>query len=133
MLPARKADVRFEKAALTAAGTMMGTGSVRVLDTSDCVVNEALVAAEFFRDESCGRCTPCRIGTSELVRLWRKLANGEASDDELEQLREVAAVTQRTSTCGLGTAAAGRILSVLKYWPERLDVYSSATGTKGGF
>ncbi len=122
MLPPDLASVAFAHESLREAGTMMGTGAVRVLGSLDRVADEALSAAEFFRGESCGRCTSCRVGTSELVRLWSELIDGEATSDELEQIHEVAAVLQRTSTCGLGGAASSRIMSVLRYWPDEVPV-----------
>ena len=130
LLPPSKLDLPFERVALSEAGTMMGTGAVRVLGSSDSVMNEALVAATFFRDESCGRCTPCRVGTSEVVRLWQKVSDGEAHELDLAQIREVAVVMRQTSTCSLGSAAAGRILSVMEHWPEQVDTCLSASGAE---
>jgi NADH:ubiquinone oxidoreductase subunit F (NADH-binding) len=120
-LPPSKAHLPFEPDALREAGTMMGTGAVRVLGSADCVVDEALAAATFFRNESCGRCTPCRVGTSELVRLSQKLARAEGDERDLAQIQEIASVMRQTSTCGLGVVAANRILSVMEYWPEQLE------------
>ncbi len=126
-LPPTKARLPFEPLALRSAGTMMGTGAVRVLGSSDSVVDEALTAATFFRNESCGRCTPCRVGTSELVRLWQKFQDGEGDSVDIDLIQEIATTMRQTSTCGLGGAAAGRILSVIKAWPEQLELCSTAS------
>ena len=129
-LPPSKARLPFEPAALREAGTMMGTGAVRVLGSSDCVVDEALAATTFFRNESCGRCTPCRVGTSELVRLSQKLADGEGDECDVAQVQEIAAVMRQTSTCGLGKVAASRILSVMEHWPERFERSSTVPNVR---
>ena len=123
-LPLDRISVPFAPRPLRDAGTMMGTGAIRVLGDNDNLVEEALAAAEFFRSESCGRCTPCRVGTSELVRLWRRIADGEGTTEDLAQLHEVAHVLKSTSTCGLGVVAASRILSVLEHWPDQVAVVS---------
>jgi NADH:ubiquinone oxidoreductase subunit F (NADH-binding) len=124
-----KAHVSFEPGALRRAGIMMGTGAVRVLSDSDSVVDDALTAATFFRDESCGRCTPCRVGTCEVVRLWQKFADGEGDAVDLDQIQQIATVMRQTSTCGLGAVAANRVLSVIEAWPEQLEVCSAASDT----
>jgi len=131
MLPSGKAGLPFESNSLRQAGTMMGTGAVRVLSCRESVIKEAQVAAEFFRNQSCGRCTPCRVGTAELARIWNKMSEGLANEDDLAQLREVASVLQQTSTCGLGAAAAGRVSSVLRYWPDEVDVRSAGAEPQG--
>ena len=126
LLPPSLAQLPWAAEPLREAGTMMGTGAVRVLGSLDRVTEEALAAAEFFRSESCGRCTSCRVGTAELVRLWTDLIDGRATHDELEQLHDVATVLQKTSTCGLGCAAPNRILSVLRYWPSEVPVHTAS-------
>ncbi len=120
LLPPHMAGLAFSPDALRDAGTMMGTGAVRVLGKADSVTRVAQSAAEFFRGESCGRCTSCRVGTWELCRLWEDVVHGNATAETLEQLSEVATVLQRTSTCGLGIASPSRVLSVMRYWPEEL-------------
>ncbi len=126
-LPPTRLDLPFDHDALRNAGTMMGTGSVRVLSASDNVADAAMEAAKFFRQESCGRCTPCRVGTSEIVRLWEKVNDGSEVNGELVQIKEVANVMRQTSTCGLGAAASARILSVLEHWPPQQELCSSAS------
>ena len=132
-LPLSQSRLPFEPAALKKAGTMMGTGAIRILGASDCVVDEALKAATFFQNESCGRCTPCRVGTSEVVRLWRKLAEGEGNTIDIDQIHEIAVTMRQTSTCGLGSAAACRILSVIEAWPEQLQTSSTASNTERSY
>ena len=121
LLPPSFADVTLDAAALDAVGACLGTATVEVLSADGCVVREALRAACFFREASCGRCTPCRAGTVELERLWGDLARGAP----LER-GALDAVVQalRASSCGLGTAAATRVVSVLRHWPAAVRAHA---------
>jgi len=97
-------------------GAMVGTGSVRFLDEYTNIVDVVLQAMEFFRNETCGRCTPCRVGTHELLRIadiltWRVLAG-----DERKWLDDIAQTMLNSSSCGLGKAAPGILVSLLRYW-----------------
>jgi NADH:ubiquinone oxidoreductase subunit F (NADH-binding) len=95
---------------------MVGTGSVRFIDQHHHLVDEALQAMAFFRAESCGRCTPCRVGTQELVRLAELMAAGSANDEDLDWFHDIAHTMRNTSTCGLGKGAPGLLSSLLRYW-----------------
>lgn len=120
LVPPTCADAPFDAAALSALGAPLGTASVRVLDDATCVVREVLHTARFFREESCGRCTPCRVGTAELARRWAGLAAGSADTDGLQTVAEALGA----SICGLGTGAAHRLQSVLRHWPEAVRAHA---------
>lgn len=122
-LPPELGQLPFERGALAKAGAMLGAGSLEVIPESKCLVEHTLPTCTFFRQETCGRCSPCRVGTGEVERLWRLLLEGKADQRTLEQLREVAEVMQFASTCGLGKGAPTRILSVLRYWPGEAEAY----------
>ncbi len=117
LLPASAAGLPLEARALAEAGAQLGTGTVRVLGETSCVVEEARRAAAFFTAESCGRCTPCRVGTGELLRTWRS-----PSPEGLQRMTEVDRALG-ASICGLGTGAAALGRSVLRYWPEAVRAH----------
>ncbi len=125
LLPPTNLGLPFEHSALQDAGAALGTGAVRVFAKSECIVEEALKAARFFRDESCGRCTPCRVGTSEIVRLWERAAETQNAGDELGMINEVADVMRQASICGLGVAASNRVLLVVRHWPEVIQPHTA--------
>jgi NADH:ubiquinone oxidoreductase subunit F (NADH-binding) len=116
LLPPGSIDLPLEQDAMTRKGAMVGTGSVRFIDQHHNLVDEALQAMEFFRAESCGRCTPCRVGTQELVRLAELMAAGSANDEDLDWFHDIAHTMRNTSTCGLGKGAPGLLSSLLRYW-----------------
>jgi NADH:ubiquinone oxidoreductase subunit F (NADH-binding) len=116
LLPPDRMALPLEHEVMTHWGAMVGTGSVRFLDRNTNLVEEALHAMEFFRDESCGRCTPCRVGTQELVRIAESMTKGSANDEELEWFDDLAQTMTNTSTCGLGKGAPTMLLSLLRYW-----------------
>ncbi len=102
----------------TLVGELPGTGTLRVVSSSSCPVAEALNAARFAAKETCGRCTPCRVGSRELERMWSELAKGHAPEATLSAIEELSDTMTETSACGLGRDAPRRALSVLKSFPE---------------
>ena len=83
-----------------------------------CMVNIAKFYLEFTVDESCGKCTPCRIGTKRMLEILEKITNGEATKQDLEKLEELAKIIPKTSVCGLGQSAPNPVISTLKYFRE---------------
>jgi NADH:ubiquinone oxidoreductase subunit F (NADH-binding)/Na+-translocating ferredoxin:NAD+ oxidoreductase RnfD subunit len=124
LLPAHLGGVVLAAGPLAAQGAMLGAGAVEVLGPERCVVHEALWAARFFRDASCGRCTPCRVGTVALARHLAELAAGTDEAPALAQIIEVLGA----SICGLGVGAANRVASVQRHWPERLRAHAQGEG-----
>lgn len=122
-LPASMRDMPLDAAALAQAGAMLGAASVRIVDKSECLVQASLESIRFFRRESCGRCTPCRVGTAVLESLAQELAQGAQDKNILPGVEEICAALKAGSFCGLGRAAPNRLLSVKRYWPELLAAH----------
>ena len=106
-------DIPIDFKSLSSIGSMMGSGGMLVLDDSDCIVDICKFFLEFTVDESCGKCTPCRIGNKRLLELLTKITNGNGTLDDLYNLKELATTIKNTSLCGLGKCAPNPILSTL--------------------
>lgn len=106
---------------LTDVHTMMGSGGMLVLDDRDCMVNIAKFFMEFTVDESCGKCTPCRIGNKRLLELLEKVTDGSGTQETINLLYELGETIQNTSLCGLGKAAPNPVLSTLRYFRDEYD------------
>jgi bidirectional [NiFe] hydrogenase diaphorase subunit len=96
----------------------MGSGGMIVMDDTACMVDVARYFMDFCREESCGKCVPCRVGTTELYRMLDRICSGEATMADLEQMEKLAATVQRTSLCGLGQGAPNPIFSTLRYFRD---------------
>jgi bidirectional [NiFe] hydrogenase diaphorase subunit len=117
-IPADYLDLPVEYESLTAIGSMMGSGGMIVMDDTVCMVDVARYFMDFCRNESCGKCIPCRVGTAQLHMLLTRIADGEATLTDLAQLERLCCTVQRTSLCGLGQAAPNPVLSTLRYFRE---------------
>ena len=106
-------DTPIDFKSLSSIGSMMGSGGMLVLDDSDCMVDICKFFLEFTVDESCGKCTPCRIGNKRLLELLTKITDGKATLKDLDNLKELATTIKNTSLCGLGKCAPNPILSTL--------------------
>ena len=98
---------------LVALGSMMGSGGAIVMDEDNCMVNIAKFYMEFICDESCGKCTPCRIGTKRMLEILNRIVDGKGTMEDLEALKELAAAVKSNSLCGLGQTSANPILSTM--------------------
>lgn len=116
VIPAQHLDTPIEYKTLTEIGTMMGSGGMIVLDETDCIVDIAKFYLDFTCEESCGKCTPCRIGTKRLLEILEKIADGHGSEEDLVTLRNLGETIVETSLCGLGKSAPNPILSTLDYF-----------------
>ncbi len=123
LLPPSAAGTPLDAAALREAGADLGTGSVRVLSSESCLVGETLESLRFHADASCGRCTPCRVGTAELLTLVGGLAAGRNGCHTARSAGDVSTVLETASTCGLGRAAPRRLRSLTRYWPDLLAAH----------
>lgn len=118
-LSTKDLDTAIDYESLIAKGSMMGSGGLIVLDEDDCMVSIAKFYLEFTVDESCGKCTPCRVGTKRLYEILTKITQGKGTMEDLEKLRYLANVIKDTSLCGLGQSAPNPILSTLdNFWEE---------------
>jgi len=106
---------------LLAAGSMMGSGGMIVMDEDDCMPSVAKFYLEFTVEESCGKCAPCRIGNKRLHEMLEKICDGKGTEDDLEYLKNLSVVIKDTSLCGLGQTSPNPVLSTLQYfWDEYL-------------
>ena len=117
-IPKEHLDTPIDYESLKAIGSMMGSGGLIIMDDTKCMVNLAKFYLEFTVDESCGKCTPCRIGTKRMLEILNKIVSGEAELEDLEKLEELAYIIPKTSICGLGQSAPNPVLSTLKYFRE---------------
>jgi NADH:ubiquinone oxidoreductase subunit F (NADH-binding)/NADH:ubiquinone oxidoreductase subunit E len=117
-LPPDRLDVPIDFKTLEDAGSMLGSGAVLFISEEHDLLEAALNVTRFFRNESCGKCVPCRVGSEKAVKLVE--AAGGVSDDDAQLLREMHATLARTSICGLGQVALGPLLSVLSNFPDRV-------------
>ena len=114
-------DTPIDYDTLKEIDTMMGSGGMIVMDETTCMVDVAKFYLEFTKDESCGRCTPCRIGTKRMHELLEKITNGDGTMDDLDSLKELASMIKDSALCGLGQTAPNPVLSTMKYfWDEYL-------------
>ena len=117
-IPASKYDVEIDYDNLIAQGSMMGSGGLIVMDEDTCMVDLAKFFLEFTVDESCGKCTPCRIGTVRLLEILNKITEGNGEMEDLDKLEELANYIKSASLCGLGQTAPNPVLSTLKNFRE---------------
>ncbi len=120
-LPASMADLPLDWNALTAAGSMVGSGAIVVCGEGRCMLDMALNAVRFYRNESCGKCVPCRVGSQKMVEMLTGWTEGCASDSDLLLLDELSFAMKLTSICGLGQIVPAPIQSVLKHFPQVVD------------
>lgn len=117
-IPAANLDLPIDYESLTAIGSMMGSGGMIVMDEDNCMVDIAKFYLEFTVEESCGKCTPCRIGNKRLLEILTKITSGQATEADLDTLKELSQIIKDTSLCGLGQTAPNPILSTLKYFED---------------
>ncbi len=117
-IPAEQFDVPIDYDNLIAIGSMMGSGGLIVMDEDTCMVDIAKFFLEFTVDESCGKCTPCRIGTRRMLEILEKITNGQGTMEDLDKLQDLAAHLKSNSLCALGQTAPNPVLSTLRYFKD---------------
>jgi bidirectional [NiFe] hydrogenase diaphorase subunit len=117
-IPAQFLDMPVDYESLMEVGSFMGSGGMIVMDDTSCMVNVARFFMDFMREESCGKCAPCRVGTTQLWMMLDAIASGRAVVSDLDQMERLAAMVQRTSLCGLGQGAPNPIFSTLRYFRD---------------
>ncbi|HKW64774.1 MAG TPA: NAD(P)H-dependent oxidoreductase subunit E [Candidatus Acidoferrum sp.] len=126
-LPASMVDVRLDFKALADAGSMLGSGAIVVCDDTTCMLDMALNAVRFYRNESCGKCVPCRIGSQKMTDLLVRWTQGSVSEPQyradLALLDDLSQAMSQTSICGLGQIAPAPIQSVLKHFRAEIDAH----------
>lgn len=117
-IPFEHLDTPIDYESLAQIGSMMGSGGLIVMDDSKCMVNIAKFYLEFTVDESCGKCTPCRIGTKRMQEILQKICDGKGTKEDLDKLETLANNIKRASLCGLGQTAPNPVLSTMKYFKD---------------
>ena len=123
-LPAALADLPVDYEALVEAGAIMGSGGLVVLDDTDCMVDVARYFLAFTQNESCGKCTFCRVGTRRMLELLEALCAGEAEQSAPDELERLAQAVQAGSLCGLGRTAPNSVLSTLRYFRDEYEAHA---------
>lgn len=117
-IPAEHLDVPIDYDNLIAIGSMMGSGGLIVMDETTCMVDIAKFFLEFTVDESCGKCTPCRIGTRRLLELLEKITNGNGEMEDIEKMEQLCYYIKENALCGLGQTAPNPVLSTLHFFRD---------------
>ncbi len=122
-IPAEHFDIPIDYDNLLAIGSMMGSGGLIVMDENTCMVDIAKFFLEFTVDESCGKCTPCRVGTKRMLEMLDKITRGKATLEDLDKLEELCYYIKANSLCGLGQTAPNPVLSTLKYFRHEYEAH----------
>jgi bidirectional [NiFe] hydrogenase diaphorase subunit len=122
-IPAEFLDTPLDYENLAALGSIMGSGGLVIMNDRSCMVDVARFFMDFCRDESCGKCIPCRVGTLQMLRLLEKVCNGSAVMEDLDALEELAEMVQDTSLCGLGFTSPNPTLSTLRYFRQEYEAH----------
>ena len=122
-IPADHIDIPIDYDNLIAIGSMMGSGGLIVMDEDTCMVDIAKFFLEFTVDESCGKCTPCRIGTKRLLEMLDKITKGQATLEDIDKMEELCYYIKDNSLCGLGQTAPNPVLSTLKFFRHEYEAH----------
>ncbi len=122
-LTAEHLDLPLDYEALAEAGSMMGSGGLVVMDESSCMVDIARFFMEFTQAESCGKCTPCRIGTRRILEMLKKICDGKGKAGDIEKLEDLCHEVAKSSLCGLGQGAPNPVLSTLKHFRDEYEAH----------
>ena len=122
-LPAELLDTPVDYDNLIAAGSMMGSGGMIVMDEDNCMVDIARFFLDFTVDESCGKCTPCRVGTRRMLEILDRIVSGQGQEGDIEKLEELATTIKATALCGLGQTAPNPVLSTLKFFRDEYEAH----------
>ena len=122
-IPAEHFDIPIDYDNLISIGSMMGSGGLIVMDETDCMVDIAKFFLEFTVEESCGKCTPCRIGTKRMLEIITKITKGTATMEDLDKLEELCYYVKENSACGLGQTAPIPVLSTLRYFRDEYEAH----------
>jgi NADH-quinone oxidoreductase subunit F len=122
-IPAKHLDTPVDFDELTKLGSMMGSGGMIVMDEDTCMVNVAKYFLGFLKDESCGKCTPCREGLSQMLHIVDRITHGQGVPADLDELNELAELLADTALCALGKTAANPVLSTVRYFREEYEAH----------
>ena len=122
-IPASQLDIPIEYDTLIAIGSMMGSGGMIVMDEDNCMVDIARFFLDFTVDESCGKCTPCRIGTKRMLEILERIVEGKGEPGDIEKLETLGKNIKETALCGLGQTAPNPVLSTIKYFRDEYEAH----------
>jgi NADH:ubiquinone oxidoreductase subunit F (NADH-binding)/(2Fe-2S) ferredoxin/NAD-dependent dihydropyrimidine dehydrogenase PreA subunit len=122
-IPAEHLDARVDFDELTKLGSMMGSGGMIVMDENTCMVKVAKYFTEFLQKESCGKCTPCREGLSQMLHILERITKGEGEIGEVDKLEQLAELLEGTALCALGKTAANPVLSTIRFFRDEYDAH----------
>ena len=122
-LPASYIDLKVDYESLTKAGSMMGSGGMIIMDQDTCMVDIARFFMEFTQDESCGKCTPCRVGTRRILEILEAICAGRGKDGDIERLENLCREVQRNSLCGLGQGAPNPVATTLQHFRAEYEAH----------
>ena len=120
-IPARFIDKPVDYESLAALGSIMGSGGMVVMDESTCMVEVARYFLSFTQAESCGKCTPCRLGTRQMLEILTRITEGRGREEDIDTLQQIAITVKESSLCGLGQTSPNPVLSTIKYFREEYD------------
>lgn len=132
VIPEQHLDTPIDYENLAALGSIMGSGGMIVMNDTTCMVSMARFFIEFTQDESCGKCSPCRLGTKRLLEMLERLTRGEGKEGDLEKMEHLAKYVKECALCGLGKTAPNPVLSTLKYFRNEYEAHIAGrclTGT----
>ena len=122
-IPASLLDIPVEYDTLTSVGAMMGSGGMIVMDEDNCMVDIARFFLDFTVDESCGKCTPCRVGTRRMLEILERITNGKGEEGDIEKLQTLAENIKASALCGLGQTAPNPVLSTIKFFRDEYEAH----------
>jgi NADH:ubiquinone oxidoreductase subunit F (NADH-binding)/(2Fe-2S) ferredoxin len=122
-LPEKYLDLKVDYESLISVGAMMGSGGLIVMDEDTCMVDIARYFMDFTQDESCGKCTPCRIGTRRLLELLERICEGNGQDGDIERLEKLCHEINKNSLCGLGQGAPNPVISTLQHFRHEYEAH----------
>ncbi|MGB9866647.1 MAG: NADH-quinone oxidoreductase subunit NuoF [Bacillota bacterium] len=122
-IPAEHLNTPIDYESLTALGTIMGSGGLIVMDEDTCMVDLAKFFLEFVQDESCGKCTPCRVGTRRMLDILNRITHGEGREGDIELLEELGTLIKQSALCGLGQTAPNPVLSTIRYFRHEYEAH----------
>lgn len=122
-IPKEHLDIPIDYESLNSIGSMMGSGGMIVMDEDNCMVDIAKFYLEFTKEESCGKCTPCRVGNTRLLEILDKISKGKGTEEDLDKLQSLSQAIKDTSLCGLGQTAPNPILSTMKYFRNEYEAH----------
>ncbi len=122
-IPAELGDTPIDYEALREVGAIMGSGGLVVMDQANCMVDIARYFLEFTQDQSCGKCTPCRVGTKRMLEILERLCKGKGRKGDIEVLEELSGMVGTTSLCGLGTTAPNPVMTAIRYFREEFEAH----------